>query len=85
MNTSSSLQESWPQPDADKLRAQYVGTDIKDLDGPAAILDLAVVKRNCDFMLKMLETLGLGWRAHVKTHKVSSALSYQETCRACRC
>ena len=66
-----SLQESWPQPDGDKLRAQYVGTDIKDLDGPATILDLAIVKRNCKFMLETVEALQVGWRAHVKTHKVS--------------
>lgn len=74
--TASSLQESWPQPDGEKLRAKYVGTDIKHLDGPAAILDLAIMKRNCEFMLKMLETLQVGWRAHVKTHKVSSSSSY---------
>ena len=72
---ASSLQESWPQPDGERLRTQYVGTDIKDLDGPAAILDLAVMKRNCEFMLKTVESLRVGWRAHVKTHKVSPASS----------
>jgi len=75
MDASSSLQESWPQPDRERLCTQYVGTDIKDLDGPAAILDLAVIKRNCEFMLKTVETLQVGWRAHVKTHKVSPASS----------
>ena len=82
MNT---LQESWPQPNAEKLHAQYVGTDIKDLDGPAAILDLAVMKRNCDFMLKTVESLGVGWRAHVKTHKVSPDQSRTGMCPVCRC
>jgi len=84
-SSMNSLQESWPQPDAEKLRAQYVGTDLKDLDGPAAILDLAVMKRNCDFMLKTNEALGVGWRAHVKTHKVSPDQSRTGMCPVCRC
>jgi hypothetical protein len=61
----------WPQPTPESLKAQYIGTDIRDLDGPAVVLDLAVLKRNCDLMLKTTEALQVQWRAHVKTHKVS--------------
>ncbi|CAK7269532.1 hypothetical protein SEPCBS57363_003650 [Sporothrix epigloea] len=36
---------------------------------PAAVLDRAVVKRNCSNMLKAVRAMNLGWRAHIKTHK----------------
>jgi hypothetical protein len=62
----------WPQPTPESLKAQYIGTDVRDLDGPAVILDLAVLKRNCDLMLNTTEALQLGFRAHIKTHKVST-------------
>lgn len=63
----------WPQPTIESLKAQYIGTDVRDLDGPAVILDLAVLRRNCDLMLKTTDALKVDWRAHVKTHKVSPA------------
>lgn len=33
------------------------------------MLDRAVVKRNCDAMLQVCKQLGVGFRAHVKSHK----------------
>jgi hypothetical protein len=36
------------------------------------VLDAAVVRRNCKLMLDTARELGVGFRAHVKTHKVSS-------------
>jgi hypothetical protein len=35
------------------------------------VLDAAVVRRNCKLMLDTARELGVGFRAHVKTHKVS--------------
>jgi hypothetical protein len=56
-------------PDA-AIKAQYIGQRIGDVQAPAAIIDLAVVKRNCSLMLSAAETLKVQFRAHVKTHKV---------------
>ncbi|CAK7197385.1 hypothetical protein SEUCBS139899_000031 [Sporothrix eucalyptigena] len=36
---------------------------------PAAVLDRAIVQRNCSNMLSAIQTMHLGWRAHIKTHK----------------
>lgn len=36
---------------------------------PAVVLDRAVVTRNCQRMLQAAQSLGLQWRAHIKTHK----------------
>lgn len=52
------------------LKAQYVGQKLEDIQAPAAIIDLAVVKKNCQLMLKAAESLNVQFRAHVKTHKV---------------
>lgn len=67
--------EQWPQP-ASELFSQSIGSDIRDLDGPAVILDLAVLKRNCALMLDTTDALHVDWRAHVKTHsKLESSRS----------
>ena len=64
---SSSL---YPNPSKSALESQFVGQQIKDVQAPAAILDAAIIRRNCDMMLKAARTLDVGFRAHVKTHKV---------------
>jgi D-serine deaminase-like pyridoxal phosphate-dependent protein len=53
-----------------ELQKLFVGKNLKDVDGPAAVLDLGKLKNNCNRMLEVVETLGFGWRAHIKTHKV---------------
>jgi len=62
----------YPTPSAAALKLQFVGKDIKDIQAPAAILDVAVIRRNCKLMLETAEKLNVGFRAHVKTHKVST-------------
>ncbi len=52
------------------LVAEYVGKSIRDVPTPAAIINVAAVRRNCSRMLEACKSLNLGWRAHVKTHKV---------------
>ena len=54
----------------ESLRAQVVGKSLHDVGTPAVVLDLAKVEANCNLMLETVEKLGLGWRAHIKTHKV---------------
>lgn len=63
---------NYPNAPPGDLRAQYVGRLLQDIDGPAAIIDVAVARRNCQLMLDAAEKLGLTFRSHVKTHKVSS-------------
>ena len=58
----------------EQLQKEFVGKSLSDgsysISSPAAILDIAVLETNCKRMLEAVETLGLGWRPHVKTHKV---------------
>lgn len=51
------------------LKAQYVGTKLAELPAPAAILDVATVRRNCKLMLDTAASLDIQFRAHIKTHK----------------
>lgn len=68
-----------PLSPVDKLKAQYVDYNLQDLDGPQAVIDKAVVRKNCKVMLDTVEALGTKWRAHVKTHKVGKYLRKQLT------
>lgn len=52
-----------------ELKAHYNGTKIADLPTPAAILDAAIVRRNCQLMLDTASKLDISFRAHIKTHK----------------
>lgn len=60
----------YPSPSKASLELQYLGKQIKDVQAPAAILDAAVIRRNCRLMLETTQQLGVAFRAHVKTHKV---------------
>jgi len=59
----ASLQQKVP-------RNTFIGLDLRNIDPPAVVLDAAVVRRNCQCMLETAKALGLGFRAHIKTHKV---------------
>ena len=50
----------------------YVGKDIADVPKPAAVIDVAIIRKHCERMKGTVKALGVGFRAHVKTHKVSS-------------
>lgn len=60
----------YPLPNKEQLVKEFVGKSIEDVAAPAVILDLGKVKNNCSRMLEACDTLGFGWRAHIKTHKV---------------
>ncbi|KAG7412640.1 D-serine dehydratase [Fusarium oxysporum f. sp. rapae] len=64
-------------PPIEELRQFYVGKSIHDVPKPAVILDRARVDRHCQSMLRAVKTLGLGFRAHVKTHKTIEATCLQ--------
>ena len=59
-----------PLPTHVALHKAFIGKNLKDVPTPAAVLDKAVVQRNCLQMLRACEVLQLGFRPHVKTHKV---------------
>jgi D-serine deaminase-like pyridoxal phosphate-dependent protein len=65
----SSLTPNYPLPSRSSLAAQFVGKKLQDLATPAIVLDRAPIRRNCDAMLNVCKELGVGFRAHVKSHK----------------
>lgn len=60
----------YPSPSQAALASSFVGKDIVELSGPAAIVDRAIVRKNCNAMLETVDRLGCSLRAHVKSHKV---------------
>ncbi|KAK4549187.1 hypothetical protein LTR36_007645 [Oleoguttula mirabilis] len=67
----------YPSPSEAALKLQYVGKKIQDVQAPAVIIDAAVVRRNCRLMLDTVQKLGVGFRAHVKTHKTTELTKLQ--------
>ncbi|CAK4030699.1 Hypothetical predicted protein [Lecanosticta acicola] len=67
----------YPQPSAANLKLQFLGKQIREIQAPAAILDVAVIRRNCRLMLESCEKLGVGFRTHVKTHKTTELTELQ--------
>ncbi|PWY66804.1 hypothetical protein BO94DRAFT_504109 [Aspergillus sclerotioniger CBS 115572] len=51
------------------LQAFYIGKDISNVPKPAVVVDVAIIRRHCASMLEAANALGVGFRAHVKTHK----------------
>ncbi|KAJ5247220.1 hypothetical protein N7468_002203 [Penicillium chermesinum] len=56
-------------PSKEELTKFYVGKDIADVPKPAAVLDVAIIRRHCARMKHTVKALDVGFRAHVKTHK----------------
>jgi len=75
--SSFSAPSFYLSPSKAALQLQFVGKDLKDVPTPAAVLDLAPIRRNCKAMLDATKALGLGFRAHVKTHKTTELTRYQ--------
>ena len=61
---------NYPFPSRESLLSQYVGCKISDVPTPAVVLDRSKIIRNSDAMLNICRELGVGFRAHVKSHKV---------------
>lgn len=64
--------DSLELPSQGQLFQRWIGKDIADVPKPAAVLDRAIIRRHCDRMKKTVKALGVGFRAHVKTHKVGT-------------
>jgi len=65
----------FPLPSKETLERTFIGKKLNDVSTPAAVLDRAVVQRNCKQMLDACKALEVGFRPHVKTHKVGLCLS----------
>lgn len=57
-----------------ELQQFYLGQDIAIIPKPAAILDAAIIRRHCRDMLQTIQQLNVGFRAHIKSHKVHITL-----------
>lgn len=76
MSGPSTLQ-NYPLPSSSSLAAQFVGKTLNELPTPAVVLDRALIKRNCNAMLNVCKELGVGFRAHVKSHKTAELSKLQ--------
>ncbi|MCJ1248472.1 hypothetical protein MMC30_005690 [Trapelia coarctata] len=59
------------------MKAQLVGRQLGQLPTPAAVLDRAVIKRNCTQMLQACDKLNVLFRPHIKTHKTVEVTQLQ--------
>ncbi|KAL6709438.1 hypothetical protein ACN47E_001373 [Coniothyrium glycines] len=66
--TPSPSPSSAPRP-ALPLRTHVLHKALRDSPTPSLVLDRAVLRRNCAAMLSVCGALGVGLRAHVKSHK----------------
>ncbi|KAM0715849.1 hypothetical protein Q7P37_008363 [Cladosporium fusiforme] len=66
-----------PQASETALKHHFLGRRLQDVQAPAVVLDAAVVRRNCKLMLETARELGVGFRAHVKTHKTTQLAKLQ--------
>lgn len=63
-----------PTTDISHLRSRHVGRYLHDLDDsalPAAVIDVAVARRNCALMREAADRIGVVFRPHVKSHKTT--------------
>ncbi|KAL8694628.1 MAG: hypothetical protein Q9218_000723 [Villophora microphyllina] len=67
--TASSLRSLCPSPSVAELQESFVGKRLQDMFTPAAVVDRAIVRRNCAQMLEACAFLDVSFRPHVKTHK----------------
>ncbi|KAI9653675.1 MAG: hypothetical protein M1831_005703 [Alyxoria varia] len=74
INLSNNL---YPTPTKEALRKRFVGKSIRDVEAPAAVIDLAVASHNCYCMTQATEDLDIHFRAHVKTHKTAELTQFQ--------
>lgn len=49
---------------------EYIGQKIHMLPTPSAVISRPVLEKNCSRVLQAVDALSVGFRPHVKTHKV---------------
>lgn len=63
------MTSNYPLSDFCSLKEQFVGKKLNNLPTPSIVLDRSLAKKNCAAMLQVCKKLGVGFRAHVKSHK----------------
>ncbi|KAJ4384668.1 hypothetical protein N0V86_000269 [Didymella sp. IMI 355093] len=63
------MANDYPLSDTTSLKARFLGQRLLDLPTPSIVLDRSLIKKNCTAMLQICRKLGVGFRAHVKSHK----------------
>ncbi|KAH7095335.1 putative serine dehydratase domain-containing protein [Paraphoma chrysanthemicola] len=61
--------EFYPLSSPSTLKSHFLHRPISSLPTPALILDRSKLVKNCNAMLQVCQKLGVGFRAHVKSHK----------------
>ncbi|EXJ89552.1 hypothetical protein A1O3_02619 [Capronia epimyces CBS 606.96] len=76
----------FPVPAKGALLEAYRHRSLREVPVPAAVIDVAKVKANCQAMLAAVHAVGVSLRAHVKTHKTLELTRLQvgEECKDVR-
>ncbi|KUM64969.1 hypothetical protein ACN42_g2080 [Penicillium freii] len=61
----------------EELKDFYVGQDVGSVPKPALVLDVAIIRRHCETMIRTVKELDVGFRAHVKSHKKTEIAEMQ--------
>jgi D-serine deaminase-like pyridoxal phosphate-dependent protein len=64
------MSSNYPLPSKAALVQQFVGKTLKDIPLPAAVIDIAAVRRNCQRMSDAVKDLGFDFAPLVNVHKV---------------
>jgi D-serine ammonia-lyase len=64
------MSSNYPLPSKASLVQQFVGKTLKEIPLPAAVVDIAAVKRNCQRMSDAVKDLGFEFVPLVNVHKV---------------
>ncbi|KAL8840751.1 MAG: hypothetical protein Q9170_001189 [Blastenia crenularia] len=70
-------QNLYPTPARTEILENYLGKKLQDVSTPTAVVDRAIVRRNCEQMLQACRALGCSFRPHVKTHKTVEVTRFQ--------
>ena len=79
------VQSLYPISSQANLDKAFLGKSLHDslIPLPAAVLDVSIIRKNCQDMLDAVSSLDVFFRAHVKTHKTTS-LARLQVGTACR-
>jgi D-serine ammonia-lyase len=69
------MSSNYPLPSKASLMQQFVGKTLKDIPLPAAVVDIAAVKQNCQRMSDAVKDLGFELVPLVNVHKVRTKCS----------
>ncbi|KAE8446560.1 hypothetical protein EG329_011892 [Mollisiaceae sp. DMI_Dod_QoI] len=67
----------WPLRTKASLVEQFVGQSLHEVPLPAAVIDIAVIKRNCKIMLDAVEELGFDFLPAVSSHRTTEITRLQ--------